>query len=172
MPIRHMLIDGGASINILSLLLFKKIGHIEGDLRCTNHSLSSFAGDPTEAKGRICKELTVGSETVPMAFFLVDMKGCYNVLFGWDLIHANECVPSTLHQCVIQWIGDEVEVVQADKEMCIAIAGSQVDIMGGRMECLSGKNLMVYDYISVGKDRFVLISIKLAIGTTQLSHYL
>jgi hypothetical protein len=34
MPIRHMLIDGGASINILQLLLFKKLGHVEGDLKC------------------------------------------------------------------------------------------------------------------------------------------
>jgi hypothetical protein len=31
-PIQHMLVDGGASINILPLLLFKKLGHVEGDL--------------------------------------------------------------------------------------------------------------------------------------------
>jgi hypothetical protein len=47
--IRHMLIDGGASVNILPLLLFMKVGHVEGDLKCTNLSLSGFAGDPTEA---------------------------------------------------------------------------------------------------------------------------
>jgi hypothetical protein len=64
-PIRHMLIDGGASINILSLLLFKKLGHVIGDLKHTNLSLSDFAGDPTEAKGIICKEVTVGSKIVP-----------------------------------------------------------------------------------------------------------
>jgi hypothetical protein len=46
---RHMLVDGGASVNILPLLLFKKVGHVEGDLKCTNLSLSGFAGDPTEA---------------------------------------------------------------------------------------------------------------------------
>jgi hypothetical protein len=60
----------------------------------------------------------VGSKTEPMAFFVVDVKGHYNVLLRWDWIHANECGPSTLHQCVIQWIGEEVEVVQADKEVC------------------------------------------------------
>jgi hypothetical protein len=99
---RHMLVDGGASINILPLLLFKKLDHIEGDLKRTNLSLSGFAGDPMEAKGIICMELTVGSKTVPTAFFMVDVKGCYNVLLRRDWIHANECVPSTLHQCVIQ----------------------------------------------------------------------
>jgi hypothetical protein len=56
-PIRHMVIDGGASVNILSLTLFKKLGHIEGDLKHTNLSHSGFAGDPTEAKGIICREL-------------------------------------------------------------------------------------------------------------------
>jgi hypothetical protein len=169
-PIGHMLIDGGASINILPLSLFKKLGHIEGDLKRINLSLSNFAGDPTEAKGIICKEVTVGSKTMPTTFFVVDMKGCYNVLLGQDLIHANECVPSTLHQYVIQWIGDEVEVVQANEEVCVAVAESQVDILGGKMECLSGKDLTGYDYNSVDKDGFVPISVKPAIDATRLAN--
>jgi hypothetical protein len=119
-----------------------------------------------EAKGIICKEVMVGSKTMPTAFFVVDVKGCYNVLLGQNWIHANECAPSTNHQCLIQWIGDEVEVVQADEEVCVAVAESQVDILGGKMECLSGKDLMGYDYISVGKDGFVLISVKPAVGAT------
>jgi hypothetical protein len=153
--IGHMLIDGGASVNILPLSLLRKPDHIEGYLKHTNLSLSGFAGDPTEAKGIIYKEVMVESKTVLMAFFV---------------IHANECVPSTLHQCVIQWIGDEVEVVQADEEVCIAVAESQVDILGRKMECLSGKDLMGYDYSSIDKDGFVSISVKLAIGATRLAH--
>jgi hypothetical protein len=77
-----MLVDGGARINILPLSLFKKLGHIDGDLKCINLSRGGFAGDPMEAKGIICKELTVGSKIVPMAFFMVDVKGRYNVLLG------------------------------------------------------------------------------------------
>jgi hypothetical protein len=128
-----------------------------------------FLGDSTEAKGIIYKEVTVGSKIVPTTFFVVDVKGRYNMLLRRDWIHANECVPSTLHQCVIQWISDEV-VVQADNEVCIAVAESQVDILGRKMECLSGKDLMGYDYISIGKDGFVLIGVKLEIGATQLAH--
>jgi hypothetical protein len=56
MPVGHMLMDGGTSVNILPLSLFKMLGHIEGDLKCTNLSLSGFAGDSTEAKGIICKD--------------------------------------------------------------------------------------------------------------------
>jgi hypothetical protein len=171
-PTGHMLADGGASVKILPLSLFKKLGHIEGDLKCTNLSLSGFAGDPTEAKGIICKEVTVVSKTVPTTFFMVDVKGCYNVVLGQDWRHANECVWSTLHQCVIPWIGDEVEVVQADEEVCVAVAESQVDILGGKMECLFSKELTGYDYISVGKDGFIPISVKPAIGVTRLAHNL
>jgi hypothetical protein len=100
-PIRHMLIDGGTSGNILPLSLFNKLGHIEGDLKYTNLSLSGLAGDPMKAKEIIYKEVTVGSKIVPTTFFMVDVKGRYNMLLGRDWIHANECVPCTLHQCVI-----------------------------------------------------------------------
>jgi hypothetical protein len=71
--IERMLIDGGASINILSLSMLKNLGHVEGDLKHINLSLSGFAGDLTEAKGIICKEVMVGSKTVPTAFFVVDL---------------------------------------------------------------------------------------------------
>jgi hypothetical protein len=170
MPVEHMLMDGGASVNILLLSLFKKLGDIEDNLKCTNLSLSGFADDPTEAKGIICKELMIGSKTVAMTFFMVDIKGCYNVLLMRDWIDANECVPSTLHQCFIQWIGDEVEVVQADEDVCIAMTESQVEIQGGKMKCLIGRDLMGYNYVSVGKDGPVPISVKLPIGVTWLAH--
>jgi hypothetical protein len=172
MPIGHMLIVGGASINILPLSLLNKLIHIEADLKRTNLSLNGFAGDPSEAKGIICMELTVGSKTVPMTFFLVDVKGRDNVLLRLEWIHANKCVLSTLHQCVIQWIGDEMEVVQANEEVCVAVAESQIDILGRKMECLSGKDLMGYYYISIGKDGLVPISLKPAIGATWLAHNL
>jgi hypothetical protein len=165
-----MLMDGGASVNILPLSLFKKLGHIESDLKCTNLSLSGFVGDPTKDKVIIYKELTVGSKTVPTAFFMVDVKGHYNMLLGRDWIHANECVSSTLHQCVIQWVGDEVEVIQADEDVCIAVIMSQVNNQGGKMKCLTGRDLSGYNYVSVGKDGFVPISVKPVIGATRLAH--
>jgi hypothetical protein len=168
--VRHMLMDGGTSFNILPMSLFKKLGHIEGNLKHTNLSLSGFVGDPTEAKGIMCKELTIGRKTVSMAFFVMEIKGRYNVLLGRDWIHANNCVPSTLHKCVIQWIDDEVEVIQADEDLCIAVTESQVDIQGRKMKRLTGRDMMGYDYVSIGKDGFVSISVKSAIGATRLAH--
>jgi hypothetical protein len=51
-------------------------------LKKTNMSLSGFLGEPAEAQGIVSKELTVGSKIVPTTFFMVDVKGRYNVLLG------------------------------------------------------------------------------------------
>jgi hypothetical protein len=63
-----------------------------------------------------------------------------------------------------------VEVVQADEDVCIAVTESQVDIQGRKMKCLTGRDLMGHDYVSIGKDGFVPISVKPAIGATRLTH--
>jgi hypothetical protein len=61
-------------------------------------------------------------------------------------------------------------VVQADEGVCIVVTESQVDIQGEKMKCLTGRDLMGFDYISIGKDGFVLICVKPAISVTQLAH--
>jgi hypothetical protein len=82
---------------------------------------------------------------MPTTFFAVNVKGQYNVFLGHDWI------PSTLHQCVMQWVGDRVEVVPADETTCVAVTNSEVDVQGGRMSCLTGHDLTEYDYVSVAK---------------------
>ena len=67
-------------------------------------------------------ELTIGSKTLLTTFFVIDGKGSYSLLLSRDWIHANCCVPSTMHQCLIQWHEDDVELVRTDKSMGIAIA--------------------------------------------------
>jgi hypothetical protein len=62
--------------------LFEKLGHKDEDLERSNMSLSGFSGEPAEARGIVSKELTVGSKTMPTAFFIVDVKGWYNVLLA------------------------------------------------------------------------------------------
>jgi hypothetical protein len=37
---------------------------------------------------------------------------------------------------------------------------SQVDVQGGLMRCLTRRDLAEYDYVSIGKDGFVPISMK------------
>ena len=67
-------------------------------------------------------ELTIGTKTLLTTFFVIDGKGSYSLLLGCDWIHANCCVPSTMHQCLIQWHGDDVELVHAGDSISIATA--------------------------------------------------
>jgi hypothetical protein len=148
--VNHMLVDGGACVNIMSSSMFEKLGHKEEEYMKRNMMLSGFSGEASDAKGIISKELTVGSKTIPTAFFMVNVKGRYNILLGRDWRHANGCVPSTLHQCVVQWVGDEVEVVDVDDSACVAIAESQGDLQDDEVKCLTGRDLSEFDFISVG----------------------
>ena len=81
-PIGRKLVDGGAGVNIMPYSVFTKLGRKENELMKTNMGLSGFSGALSEARGIISMELTVGSKTLPTAFFVVDVKGRYNVLLG------------------------------------------------------------------------------------------
>ena len=154
-PIGRMLVDGGAGVNVMPFSVFTKLGRKESELMRTSMGLSGFTGDLSEAKGVIVMELTVGSKTVPTAFFVVDVKGRYNILLGRDWIHANCCIPSTLHQCVIQWVGDDVEVIEADNSAYIALTDAPIDWQHGEMRCLTGRDLSHYDYVAIGMVLFL-----------------
>jgi hypothetical protein len=71
-------------------------------------------------------DLTVESKTVPTSFFIINNKSTYTVLLRRDWIHANCCIPSMMHQCLIQWDGDEVEVVHADDSIEISLAAMSI----------------------------------------------
>ena len=67
-------------------------------------------------------ELTIGSKTIPTTFFVINGKGSYSLLLGRDWIHANCCISSMMHQVLLQWIGDQVEIVPADMTVNVATA--------------------------------------------------
>jgi hypothetical protein len=80
-----------------------------------------------EARGVVSMVLTIGSKSLATAFFIIEVQGNYSVILGRDWIHANRCIPSTLHQFLIQWIDDEIEVVHVDASAYIALADAMVD---------------------------------------------
>jgi len=119
-PMSKMLVDGGASVNLMPYTTFRKLGKGPGDLIETDMMFKDFGGNAS--KTAINVELTIGSKTLLTTFFVIVGKGSYSLLLGHDWIHANCCVPSTMHQCLIQWHGDDVELVHADDSVSIAIA--------------------------------------------------
>jgi len=94
--------------------MYRKLGKGDQDLTKTDMTLKDFEGNVSPAKGAICVELTIGSKTLPTTFFVINGKGAYNLVLGRDWIHANYCIPSTMHQCRVQWVGDKIEVVPGD----------------------------------------------------------
>nr|ABA98296.1 retrotransposon protein, putative, unclassified [Oryza sativa Japonica Group] len=116
-PMSKMMVDGGAAVNLMPYATFRKLGRNAEDLIKTNMVLKDFGGNPSETKGVLNVELTVGSKTIPTTFFVIDGKGSYSLLLGRDWIHASCCIPSTMHQCLIQWQGDKIEIVPADSQL-------------------------------------------------------
>ena len=80
-PISRMLVDGGAIVNLMPYLLYKKLGGTDEELIKTNMKVSGVGGgDPIGAKGVASMELTVGSKTLATAFFVSEVQGCDGVV--------------------------------------------------------------------------------------------
>jgi hypothetical protein len=108
-PVHSMLVDSGAIVNLMPYPLYKKLGGTDDELIKTNMTITGVVGgEPILARGVANMELTIRSKTLAMAFFVADVQGSYNLIPGRDWIHANRCVPSNLHQFLIQWVGDAV----------------------------------------------------------------
>jgi hypothetical protein len=155
-----MLVDGGAIINFMLYSFFKNMGKSDEEVVKTNMMINSVGGgDPIGAKGVTSMELTVGSKTLATAFFIIEVQGNYSVILGRDWIHANSCIPSTLNQFLIQWVGDDIEVVHTDKSACVAMTDSSIWTHED-VKCLSGLDLLDYDFHSMSKDGFVPVHVK------------
>jgi hypothetical protein len=151
-PINKMLVDTGVAVNIMSYSVLRRLGRSTVDLMKTNVTLSDFNGQTSEAQGVLSVDLTIGNKTIPTSFFIINHKSTYYVLLGRDWIHANCCIPSTMHQYLIQWDGDEVEVVHADDS--IEISHAAMSIWDAEdQEPISGISLEDYDCIEATKNR-------------------
>jgi hypothetical protein len=155
-PVNKMLVDTGAIVNIMPYSVLRQLGRSAEDLIKTNITLSDFNGQASEAQGILNVDLTVGSKTVPTSFFIVSSKSTYTVLLGRDLIHANCCIPSTMHQCLIQWDSDEVEVVHVDDSIKISLAAMSIWDAEDQ-EPISGISLEGCDHVEATKNGVRLV---------------
>jgi hypothetical protein len=146
-----MLVDGGTAVNLMPYMTYRKLGKGPEDLFKTDMTLKDFVGNGSQARGVLNVGLTIGSKTLPTTFFVIDGKGSYSLLFGHDWIHSNYCVPSTMHQCLIQWQGDDVEIVSTDTTVSIASADAPSWASEG-VDCLSGR-VWVGEFLQMSDHR-------------------
>jgi hypothetical protein len=109
-PIARMLVDVGTAVNSMPYSLYRKLGKKDDKLVKINMTLSGIGSDSSiKTKGVTSVELTIGTKTLAVAFFVADIERNYNLILGRDWIHANQCIPSNLHQMLLQWVGDDVK---------------------------------------------------------------
>ena len=96
-PVTKMLVDGGAAVKIMPYAMLHKLEKGIEDLTKTDMMLKDFEGVVSPAVGALCVDLTIGSKALPTTFFVINGKGSYSLLLGRDWIHANCCIPSTMH---------------------------------------------------------------------------
>ncbi|XP_059624663.1 uncharacterized protein LOC132267525 [Cornus florida] len=119
-PINRVLVDNGSVVNVIPSTTLKKLGKTMDDVVPTDVAISGFNGGSSNTKGILPLEITIGGKTSFTAFFIIDSTAAYNLLLGRDWIHPNMCIPSTLHQMLIFWDGNEVKIVEADNKPFIA----------------------------------------------------
>ncbi|KAK8443861.1 hypothetical protein SEVIR_9G044002v4 [Setaria viridis] len=138
-PVTRLQVDGGVAVNIMLYAMFRKLGKGDEDLTKTDMILKDFEGNVSPARGALYVDLTIGSKTLPTTFFVINGKGSDNMLLEQDWIHANCCVPSTMHQCLVQWISNNIEIVTADSAYSVAAADAQ-QWSCKHVRCISGRN--------------------------------
>jgi hypothetical protein len=157
-PIAKMLVDGGTSVNLMPYSLYRKLGKQDDELVKTNMTLNGVRTDSSiKAMGVTFVELTIGTKTLAAAFFVADAEGNYSLILGRDWINANQCIPSILHQMLIQWVGDDVEQVHANVLACIAVVDAPVLWTYETATCLTGVDFSDYQFISIDKKSFILV---------------
>jgi hypothetical protein len=160
-----MVIDNDAAVNLMSYSISKKLRREDDELVKTNLMLNGVGGNPIEAKGVISMELTIGSKSLATAFFIIEVQGNYSVILGRDWINVNHCIPSTLHQLLIQWIDDEIEIVHVNVSAYITLVDATTDWQHGSTQCLSEKDLTGYYFLSVSKNAFMPVYVQMAFRT-------
>jgi len=83
-PMNKMLVDGGASVNLMPYTTFCKLGKGPEDLMETDMMLKDFGGNTSKTQRAINVELTIRSKTLLTTFFIINGKGSYSLLLGRD----------------------------------------------------------------------------------------
>ncbi|KAM1168096.1 hypothetical protein FF1_030016 [Malus domestica] len=111
--VNRMLVDGGSAINIMPKSTMATIGIKVDELSLSRLLIQGFNQGGQRAMGMIRVEMTIGELKSSTIFHVIDARTSYGLLLGRPWIHANEVVPSTLHQC-LKFYREGVKVIYGD----------------------------------------------------------
>ena len=114
--INKVLVDCGATVNIMPHHILKRVSKYDTDIRPHNVVLADYEGGTKTTMGVIQVDVTVGSVTRPTIFMVIKGRPSYNLLLGKEWLHGVGVVPSSMHQRLIIWREDGiVENIEADQ---------------------------------------------------------
>ena len=103
------LVDNGAAINIMPKATLRKLKQSTYTITSYSVIITSFAGERKKAEAVVTVHVTVGLRVCETCSFVVRTSSSYNALLGRDWIHANKCVPFSMHQ-YLQMLNEENNV--------------------------------------------------------------
>lgn len=118
--IKRVLVDTGASTDIMYYSSFLQLGIDEKRLRQVKSNLYGFSGKPIPPKGRIALPVTIGPEgnsiTCMVDFLVVDSPATYNLIIGRPLLNQIGAVISTYHLKMKFPVGEAIAEVKGGKK--------------------------------------------------------
>ncbi|XP_074364572.1 uncharacterized protein LOC141705527 [Apium graveolens] len=100
-PVMRVLVDNGASVDILFYYIFIRMGYNDSQLTPSNAPIYGFNHVECKVEGAIQLPVTIWEEpreaTQMLNFQVVKTASTYNAIMGITGIHAFKAVPSTYH---------------------------------------------------------------------------
>ena len=100
-PVKRVLIDNGASVDILFYDAFEKMGYVDSELTSSNMPIYGFNGVESNIEGIIQLPVTIGEEprqaTQMLNFLVIKASSTYNAIIGRTGLHAFKAIASTYH---------------------------------------------------------------------------
>nr|KYP49162.1 hypothetical protein KK1_029096 [Cajanus cajan] len=84
--VNKVLVDGGATINILPRTMLKRFGKTMADLKPHNILFSDYAGKLSQPEGMSFLDVQIGSVKRTTMFIITPSKANFNVLLGHEWI--------------------------------------------------------------------------------------
>ncbi|XP_051140131.1 uncharacterized protein LOC127257705 [Andrographis paniculata] len=124
--VSKVLVDGGASVNVMTLSTLQKIGKSINDLVPTSLRMTDFTINAHTSAGVLVAKVADRTRTDQITFFFVEGKPTYSAILGREWIHTMQCVPSTLHKKVMFWNGHQVETVEAETDPIMGVHSAAI----------------------------------------------
>ncbi|XP_070019346.1 uncharacterized protein [Nicotiana sylvestris] len=114
--VNRILVDGGSSVNILSIHTVKELGIPVNEFSKSRVMIQGLNQGGLRAIGAIRLKITIEDMQSSTWLHVIDAKTSYNVFLGRPWIHENKVVPSTYHQCLKYYEGKVEKTIVVDDE--------------------------------------------------------